>query len=160
MKILIILGIDPGTAITGFGAVKKAKRGIELIEYGVITNNPKQTAGERLLVLYKKISYLLKRLKPDVLVIEKLYFFKNLKTALPVSEARGVILLAASQQKIKVIELTPLQIKMGVCGYGRADKKQIQRMVQEILCLKKPPKPDDAADAVAAALCGVYLNKH
>jgi len=175
---MIILGVDPGTVATGWGAIKqvksspkdtstgsvptgqaklKVKSGFKLLDYGVIATSPKQTAGKRLLELHKKISYLLKRIKPDVLVVEKLYFFKNLKTALPVSEARGVILLAASQQKIKVIELTPLQIKMGVCGYGRADKKQVQRMVQEILCLKKPPKPDDAADGVAAALCGAYL---
>jgi len=89
-------------------------------------------------------------------VVEKLFFFKNLKTALPVSEARGVILLAAANQKIKIIELTPLQIKMGVCGYGRADKQQVQKMLKEILGLEKIPKPDDAADAIAAALCGAY----
>jgi len=157
---LIILGIDPGTATMGWGALKKSKRELELIDYGVIITSPKQTTGERLLKLYKEISALIKRLKPDILVVEKLFFFKNLKTALPVSEARGVILLAIAEQKIKVIELTPLQIKMGVCGYGRADKQQVQKMIKEILGLEKIPKPDDAADAIAAALCGAYSLKN
>ena len=157
---MIILGIDPGTATMGWGALKKSKRELELIDYGVIITSPKQTTGERLLKLYKEISALIKRLKPDILVVEKLFFFKNLKTALPVSEARGVILLAIAEQKIKVIELTPLQIKMGVCGYGRADKQQVQKMIKEILGLEKIPKPDDAADAIAAALCGAYSLKN
>lgn len=153
---MIILGVDPGTATTGWGAVKKSKNVLELVDYGIITTNPKQSTGERLAKLYKGIYALHKRLKPDVLVVEKLFFFKNLKTALPVSEARGVILLAAAQQKIRVVELTPLQIKMGICGYGRADKKQIQKMVKEILGLEKIPKPDDAADGLAAAICGAH----
>lgn len=153
---MIILGIDPGIATIGWGALKKSKKELDLIDYGVITTSPKQTTGERLFKLHKEIFCLIKRMTPDFLVVEKLYFFKNLKTAMPVSEARGVILLAAAQQKIKVIELTPLQIKMGVCGYGRADKKQIQKMAQEILRLKKIISPDDAADAVAAAICGAY----
>ncbi|MDP2930610.1 MAG: crossover junction endodeoxyribonuclease RuvC [bacterium] len=157
---MIIIGIDPGVATIGWGALKKSKNDLELIDYGVIVTSPKQTTGERLLKLYKEISALIKRLKPDVLVVEKLFFFKNLKTAMPVSEARGVILLAAANQKIKVIELTPLQIKMGVCGYGRADKQQVQKMVKEILDLEKIPKPDDAADAIAAALCGAYSLKN
>lgn len=153
---MIISGIDPGVATTGWGVIKKSKKGIELIDYGVIATSPKQTAGERLFKLRKEISCLIKRIAPDILVVEKLYFFKNLKTAMPVSEARGVILLTAAEQKIKVIELTPLQIKMGICGYGRADKKQIQKMVKETLNLKEIPKPDDAADALAAAICGAY----
>ncbi|MCX6789565.1 MAG: crossover junction endodeoxyribonuclease RuvC [Candidatus Gribaldobacteria bacterium] len=157
---MIILGIDPGTATMGWGALKKSKRELELIDYGVIVTSPKQATGERLLKLYKELSTLIKRLKPDVLVVEKLFFFKNLKTALPVSEARGVILLAIAEQKIKIIELTPLQIKMGVCGYGRADKQQVQKMIKEILGLEKIPKPDDAADAIAAALCGAYSLKN
>ena len=140
--------------------LEKTKKELELLDYGIIATSPKQTTGERLLKLYKEISALIKRLKPDVLVVEKLFFFKNLKTALPVSEARGVILLAAANQKIKVIELTPLQIKMGICGYGRADKQQVQKMLKEILDLEKIPKPDDAADAIAAALCGAYSLKN
>ncbi|PIU16564.1 crossover junction endodeoxyribonuclease RuvC [bacterium (Candidatus Gribaldobacteria) CG08_land_8_20_14_0_20_39_15] len=151
---MVILGIDPGTATIGFGVIKKTKNILKFIDCGIITTSPKQSTGERLTNLHKNISSLIRRLKPDFLVVEKLYFFKNLKTALPVSEARGVILLAASQQKVKVIELTPLQIKIGICGYGRADKKQIQKMVKEILGLEKIPKPDDAADGLAAAICG------
>lgn len=154
---MIILGIDPGTATTGFGAIKKTKKRLELIECGTITTSPKQSAGERLTKLHKNISQLIKRLKPDILAVEKLYFFKNLKTALPVSQALGVILLTAAQRKIRVvIELTPLQVKMGVCGYGRADKKQIQKMVKEILNLEKIPKPDDVSDGLAVAICASF----
>jgi len=156
---MLILGIDPGTATTGWGAVEKVQGELKLLDYGIIVTKPKQTAGERLHKLHKEISCLIKRMAPDVLVVEKLFFFKNLKTAMPVSEARGVILLAGAQQKTKVLEFTPLQIKMGICGYGRADKKQVQKMVKEILGLEKIPKPDDAADGLAAAICGAYSSR-
>lgn len=150
------MGIDPGVAKLGFGVIEKKGNSLLLIDYGVISTNPKSQQAERLQTLHEEISRFIKKFKPKLAVIEKLFFFKNLKTALPVSEARGVILLAAAEQKIKILELTPLQIKMGVCGYGRADKQQVQKMLKEILCLDKPPKPDDAADALAAALCGAY----
>lgn len=156
---MIICGIDPGTATTGFGAIKKKGDDLLLIDYGVISTNPKDQPAKRLQTLYQEINRLIKKFKPNLVVIEKLYFFKNLKTAMPVAEARGVILLAIQKYKIKIIELTPLEVKMGVCGYGRADKKQIQKMVKEILALKEIPKPDDAADALAAAICGALKNR-
>ncbi len=156
---MIIVGIDPGTAITGFGAIKKKDDNLLLIDYGVISTSPKEKAPKRLQTLYQETTRLIKKFKPDFVAIEKLYFFKNLKTAMPVAQALGVILLAIQNYKIKIIELTPLEVKMGVCGYGRADKKQIQKMVKEILALKEIPKPDDAADALAVAICGALKNR-
>lgn len=151
---MIILGIDPGTATTGFGIVKKDGSDFVMLDYGIIATNPKDTASKRLEKIYREISLVLKKAKPNLVVIEKLFFFKNLKTALPVAEARGVILLATEKYMVKIIELTPLEVKMGICGYGRAQKQQIQAMVKEILKMEKIPKPDDAADGLALAICG------
>lgn len=154
---MIILGVDPGTAITGWGALKIEKpRVFEALDYGAITTEAKKPAGERLAKLYFELNKIINKFKPDIMAVEQLFFFKNLKTAMPVSEARGVILLCASQKKLKVRQFTPLQVKMALCGYGRADKKQIQKMVQQILGLKQLPKPDDAADGLALALCCSY----
>lgn len=154
---MIIAGIDPGTATTGFGVIKKTKNKLECLGYGIIKTCPKDPQELRLRQLYNSAIRLITKYKPKVLVVEKLFFFKNLKTALPVSEAKGVLLLAAAKKKIKVQELTPLEVKMGVCGYGRADKKQIQRMLKEILNLKEIPRPDDAADALGMAVCCARL---
>lgn len=154
---MIIIGIDPGTAATGYGVVKKTGKKLECLDYSVITTSPDKKTGQRLNRLFIEVSKLLKKYNPDILAVEKLFFFKNLKTAMPVSEAKGVILLAAAKKKIKVQELTPLEVKMGVCGYGRADKKQVQRMLKEILGLEEIPKPDDAADALGVAVCCCYL---
>lgn len=151
---MIICGIDPGTATTGFGIVKKNGNDFMAIDFGVIKTSPKDSASKRLQKIFQKTLFLLKKYKPNLVVVEKLYFFKNLKTAMPVAEARGVILLAIQQNKTKIIELTPLEVKMGICGYGRAEKQQVQKMVQETLKLEKIPKPDDAADALALAICG------
>ena len=156
---MIIFGIDPGTATTGFGIIKKERGNFEMLDYGVIITSPKDTPSKRLEKIFKEISLLLKKIRPDLIVVEKLYFFKNLKTAMPVAEARGVILLAIQQRKIKVIELTPLEVKMGICGYGRAEKQQVQKMVKETLKLEKIPKPDDAADALALAICGALKTR-
>ncbi len=150
---MVILGIDPGTATTGYGVIKKDKSQLRLLDYGVIKTTNKKTTGERLQKIHKELSQLLVAFRPNIISVERLYFFKNLKTALPVSEAKGVILLAASQKNIKVKEFTPLQVKMGICGYGRAEKQQMQKMVQKILKTKELPKPDDAADALAIAIC-------
>lgn len=160
---MIIAGIDPGTATTGYGVVKKtrnskakAKSNLKCLAYGTICTSPSLSPENRLKKLHFELSRLLSQYKPDIMVVERLYFFKNLKTALPVSEAKGVILLAAAKKKIKVQQLTPLEVKMGICGYGRADKEQVQRMVKEILALKEVPKPDDAADALAIAICYAF----
>ncbi|MDO8601244.1 MAG: crossover junction endodeoxyribonuclease RuvC, partial [bacterium] len=133
--------------------VKHSKTSLECLDYGQITTSPSLTAGERLKIINNELNKLIRKYSPGVLAVENLYFFKNLKTAIPVSQAKGVILLAAAQNNTPVREFTPLQVKMGITGYGRAEKKQIQRMVQSLLRLKNLPKPDDAADALALAIC-------
>ena len=149
---MIILGLDPGTASTGYGILKKDKGSLLCLEYGCFETPKHKTAGERLVLLEKALLRVLNAYKPDVVAVERLFFFKNLKTAMPVSEARGVLLLTIARKKITTVELSPLQVKMAITGYGRADKKQIQGMVKEILKLKQAPNPDDAADALALAI--------
>lgn len=149
---MIILGIDPGTATTGYGVIECSKT-LKCLGYGSIETSPLLTAAERLKVLNDELNKLIRKHRPDVLAVENVYFFKNLKTALPVSQAKGVIMLTAAQKNIPIREFTPLQIKMGVTGYGRAEKKQVQKMIQRLLHLKDLPEPDDAADALAAAFC-------
>ena len=154
---MTILGIDPGTAITGYGLVKlDENKMIKCVSYGCIRTESTKIPSERLKILYNKLSQLIKKYKPDIMVIEKIYFFKNLKTAMPVSEAKGVLLLAAAKKKLPIVQITPLQAKMAMTGYGRANKKQIQKSVQKFLKLDKTPSPDDAADALALAI--TYLN--
>jgi len=154
---MIILGIDPGLATTGWGVIKKEQQAISMLGYGVVQTKPGLNRGKRFKEIYLGLAKIISKYKPEVVAVEKLFFFKNLKTALPVSEARGVVLLLVEQKKKKIVELTPLEVKMGICGYGRADKKQIQKMVQKILYLKELPKPDDASDALAAAICCGFL---
>ncbi len=156
---MIIAGIDPGTATTGFGIVEKDGKDLKHISHGTISTDKNLAQGERLAILERGILGLVKQFKPDVMVVEKLFFFKNLKTALPVSEARGIILLTATKKKLVIEEYTPLQVKMTICGYGRAEKQQVQKMVQVILKLENIPKPDDAADALAIAICYAVENK-
>lgn len=149
---MVIIGIDPGTATIGYGIVEKTNTGVSCLEYGCIQTSKLKKAHERLLSLEKDLVSLLNKHKPTIMVIERLYFFKNVKTALPVSEAKGVILLQAAKKKMAVHELTPLQAKMAITGYGRAEKLQVSRMVQKTLNLQTIPKPDDAADALGIAL--------
>lgn len=155
---MIIVGVDPGTATTGFAVIKKTAKNIGCLDYGFIATNPNLNPEQRLRRLHLALGRLLRQYKPQVLVVESLFFFKNFKTAMPVSEAKGVIMLTAAEKKIKVAQLSPLEVKMGICGYGRADKKQVQKMVKEILKLKEIPKPDDAADALAVAVCYTMKN--
>lgn len=153
---MIILGIDPGTANTGYGIIEKTKF-IKCLDYNVIHTFPGTEPGERLRIINNELLKVIKKYQPDILAIEKLFFFKNLKTAIPVSQAKGSILLTAAKKKIPVWEYTPLQIKMTVTGNGRADKKQVQNCLKKMLKLKETPKPDDAADALAVAI--TYLLK-
>ncbi len=156
---MIILGVDPGNATTGYGIIESFKRRVlNCVCYGSIETSKTKTAGSRLLTLEKELQKILVKYKPDVVAVERLYFFKNLRTAMPVSEARGVILLAIAKHNLPVYELTPLQAKMAITGYGRADKKQVQRMVKEILKLKEIPKPDDASDALAMAIACAQIS--
>jgi len=150
---MIILGIDPGTAIIGFGLIEKNKSNLRLIKYGCIKTSANLSTAERLNVLHKELGSLLKKHKPDIVGVEDIFFFKNLKTAIKVSQARGVILLTIAKAGIPVAEFTPLQIKQAVACYGRAEKIQVQKMVKTLLNLKEIPKPDDAADALAVAIC-------
>lgn len=150
---MLILGIDPGTALIGLGLIEYKNKKVSLKSYGCIKTSPNQTTAERLADLYTQLKKFIRKNQPDLMAVEDLFFFKNLKTAIKVSQARGVILLAAAQQKIKIYEMTPLQVKQALTGYGRAEKKQIQQMVKALLNLKEIPQPDDAADALAVAIC-------
>jgi crossover junction endodeoxyribonuclease RuvC len=149
-----ILGIDPGSGIIGFGLIIKESNP-KLIDAGVIRTTIGDSDASRLLELYESMKELVQEFKPDVASVEKLFFAQNVTTALPVAQARGVILLALAEEKIPIYEYTPLQIKMAMTGYGRATKAQIQEMVRVQLGLKNKPKPDDCADALAAALTHV-----
>ncbi len=148
-----ILGIDPGTATTGFGIIDVTKGENTMIDAGVITTPAKHPMDERLATIYDNMNELMKEFKPQIMSIEKLFFARNVTTAMTVSQARGVMLLAAHQHSLEIHEYTPLQIKMAVTGYGKAEKMQIQEMVRVLLKLKQIPKPDDCADALAAAVC-------
>ncbi|MCL4357834.1 crossover junction endodeoxyribonuclease RuvC [Patescibacteria group bacterium] len=147
-----ILGVDPGTGIVGFGCIDVKGSALELVSAGVIRTSAGQPDEQRLLIIYKEINQIIKEYSPNWISIEKLFFARNVTTAMTVSQSRGVILLAASQANLSVAEYTPLQIKMAITGYGRAEKKQMQEMVRLLLKLDKVPKPDDAADALAAAI--------
>ncbi|MFA5022294.1 MAG: crossover junction endodeoxyribonuclease RuvC [Patescibacteria group bacterium] len=149
----IILGIDPGLADAGFGVIKKENNRLQVIDYGNIKTKAKVPDETRLTEIDQALTKLIKKYQPDVLGVEKLFFCKNIKTAMAVGQARGVIMLAGGKHGLKVLEYTPLQVKQALTGYGKADKKQIQQMVKIILGLKQIPKPDDAADALAIAIC-------
>ena len=148
-----ILGIDPGTGIVGFGIIDLIKGNSTFIDAGVITTPAHQADSDRLITIYEDLEDIISQQKPDVMAVEKLFFIRNITTDMSVSQARGVVLLLGRQQKLQLFEYTPLQIKQAVTGYGKADKKQIQEMVKVILRLPNIPKPDDAADALATAIC-------
>ncbi len=157
---MIIVGFDPGLATLGYGVIKTdPKRKPEMIDYGIISTPKEQDLPTRLITLEKGVKEIIDRFKPDEIAIEELFFAKNVKTAIAVAHARGVILLTAVKECGKLYEYTPLQIKQALTGYGRADKNQIQQMVKTFLALKAVPKPDDAADALAVALCHSRTNK-
>lgn len=148
-----ILGIDPGTGILGFGVIDVDGRGkATLIDGGVIRTPVNQPDSERLSTIYDELHEIITELKPQIMSVEKLFFAQNVTTAMSVSQARGVVLLCGKQHSMELYEYTPLQIKMAITGYGKADKKQVQEMVRIILDLDEVPKPDDCADAIAAAL--------
>lgn len=150
---MIILGIDPGYAIVGFGSVAVSGGMFETTSYGAITTESKMDFLDRLDLIYNDMCEIIKKTKADVLSIEKLYFQNNQKTAIQVAQARGVILLSAKKANVPVFEYTPLQVKNAVTGYGKAPKKQVMNMTKRILNLEKMPKLDDTADALAIALC-------
>jgi crossover junction endodeoxyribonuclease RuvC len=150
---VIILGIDPGTAITGWGVVNCNSSIPNLIEYGHILTHAKTPLADRLDIIHKNLTEIIKKHKPSAIAVEELFFSKNVKTAIAVGHARGVILLTSKQSGIEVFEYTPLEVKQAVAGYGLADKSQMQKMVKCLLKLDHIPTPDDANDALAIALC-------
>lgn len=157
---MAVIGIDPGTATTGFGFVEELPDGsIRLIDYGVISTDSNDPADRRLHSLYSQLSSMIRVQQPENAAVEKLYFQKNVRTALAVGQARGVILLALFEAGIPFFEYNPMEIKLSVTGYGRADKKQVQQMVQTLLALKELPRPDDAADALAVAICHIHSRR-
>jgi len=153
-----VLGIDPGFALVGFGIVEENNGKLTALDYGVISTPKEESFSTRLAMIYKGICDLIDTYKPDAIALEELFYFKNQKTVIPVAEARGVIVLAGIQKMGDMYEYTPLQIKQALTGNGRAEKKQIQYMVTNILGLSKVPKPDDAADAVAVAITHLQTN--
>lgn len=162
---MIILGIDPGSAIVGYAIIDTNNpsdpQKPKVIDFGCITTDADQTAPARLQRVYEEVILLIKKYQPDLISVESLFFFKNAKTVMQVSQARGVVLLAAAQKNLPVMEFTPLQVKMAVVGYGRAEKKQVQEMTKQLLDLssfdhkKKSRKKDDASDALGVALCAL-----
>ncbi len=150
-----MLGIDPGTARMGWGVVRQRPQDdeFELVAYGVITTSPQQSPPKRLQLIYSELVELLNQWQPGQMVVEELFFNKNTTTVIAVGQARGVALLAAANHEIEVYEYTPLQVKQSLIGYGRATKDQVQQMVQVMLGLDHIPQPDDAADALAVAMC-------
>lgn len=156
---MLVLGIDPGIAITGIAAVSEEKGKLSLISHKSLTTGTNLTIPERLERLFSQLVQFVKSVKPDVAALENLFFNTNAKTALIVGQARGVIQLALTQHKIPIVEYTPLQVKMALTGYGRADKNQIQQMVKTILKLPEILSPDDVADAAAIALTHCFSYK-
>ncbi|MBR3622001.1 MAG: crossover junction endodeoxyribonuclease RuvC [Selenomonadaceae bacterium] len=153
---MLVLGIDPGTAILGYGFVESVGSRIKPICYGAITTSSKARMEDRLMKLYDNLDGLIKEYKPELMAVEQLFFQRNATTAIPVGQARGVVLLAGAKNSVDIKEFTPLQVKQSVTGYGKADKTQVIYMVTKILNLKTPPKPDDVADALAIAICATH----
>lgn len=153
---MIILGIDPGIAIVGYGVITYESGRFGVIDYGAVTTKAGMKLSDRLRNIYEDINILIERFKPDACAVEELFFNTNVTTGIAVAHGRGVIVLAAATQNLPVYEYTPLQVKQGVAGYGRADKAQVQRMVKSLLNLPAVPKPDDVSDALAVAICHAH----
>jgi len=152
-KVQIILGLDPGYGITGYGVIKKEGSSLKCLDYGVIRTFKGEEFPQRLKVINLELKQIIKKYKPDLVGIEDLFFYKNVTTAMKVSQARGVLMLTAVLAGIPIVEFTPLQVKQAISSYGRASKAQVQQMVKVFLGLKEIPRPDDAADALAVAIC-------
>ncbi|HOB20417.1 MAG TPA: crossover junction endodeoxyribonuclease RuvC [Candidatus Atribacteria bacterium] len=154
-----VLGIDPGMAIMGYGVVEDRGNSLKVLDYGVITTSPDMETPQRLLHIYNSAAELIKRYSPDAAALEELFFNKNAKTAIIIGHARGAAVVACAGLGIDLYEYTPLQVKQSVVGYGRADKHQVQQMVKLLLNLKDVPRPDDAADALAVAVCHIHSSQ-
>lgn len=153
---MIVLGIDPGYAIVGYGVVDYRNNHFRVIDYGAVITDAGTPFNLRLEKIYDRLDEIIKLHNPEAMAIEKLFYNNNAKTVIDVSQARGVIMLAAQKNGVPAFEYTPLQVKQSVVGYGRAEKKQVQEMTKRILALEKVPKPDDTADALAMAICHAH----
>ncbi|HIU64865.1 MAG TPA: crossover junction endodeoxyribonuclease RuvC [Candidatus Avacidaminococcus intestinavium] len=153
---MLAIGIDPGTAICGYGLVRLNGNKLTPVEYGAITTHKDLLPEVRLLKIYNELLDIIDEFKPEIMAVEQLFFNKNVTTAISVGQARGVILLTAAKSNIPIVEYTPIQIKQSVVGYGGADKEQVTFMVQKLLNIKTKPRPDDVADALAVAICGLH----
>lgn len=156
---MVFLGIDPGTAITGYGLVREDAGSLQAVAYGAITTPSTWSLPDRLAELYRQLTHLIALHRPASAAVEQLFFSRNVRTALAVGQARGVVLLALAQAGVPISEYTPLEVKQSVTGYGRADKKQIQEMIRVLLGLPGIPKPDDVADALAIAICHLHSSQ-
>ncbi len=157
---MIILGIDPGYAILGYGILEMKGNKFSPLDFGAITTESNLPMPERLKIIYNEVTGIIEKFQPQVVAVEELFFFSNQKTAMFVSQARGVVLCACANAEVEIAEYTPLQIKQALVGYGRAEKSQVQSMVKSILGLREVPKPDDTADALAAAICHGHCAGH
>ncbi len=158
---MLVIGIDPGTATTGYGFVRESEDGnLSAVDYGVISTPANQEMPERLLELFHQLNQLILLHRPDSGAVEKLFFQRNVRTALSVGQGRGVVLLSMAQAQLPVAEYTPLEVKQAVVGYGGAEKSQVQQMVRALLGLPDIPRPDDAADALAIAICHLHSVKY
>ena len=155
---MIILGIDPGYAIIGYGVLEYSNNHFKVLGYGAITTKAGTPFNKRLEIIYRELDLIMTHYKPDVMAIEKLFYNTNAKTVIDVAQARGVIVLTAQLHGLEIAEYTPLQVKQSVVGYGRAEKKQVQEMTRLMLHLDKVPKPDDTADALAMAICHAHTS--
>ncbi len=153
---MLVLGVDPGTAITGYGLVQEEQGDLALVTYGTVTTPATQPLAQRLRTIYHELRNLIACYRPDAMAVEELFFARNAKTAMIVGHARGVVLLAGVEAERPLFEYTPLQVKQAVAGYGSADKHQVQEMVRLLLNLDHRPQPDDAADALAVAICHLH----
>ncbi len=152
----LVLGIDPGTAITGYGLVWGEGDALRLVDHGAITTSSDESQPQRLQEIYRQLTALIQKRQPAAAAVEKLFFSRNVRTALSVGQARGVALLAMANAELDIHEYTPLEVKQAVVGYGRATKNQVQEMVKMLLGLDSVPQPDDAADAIAVAICHIH----
>lgn len=155
---MVILGIDPGYAIVGYGLLDYKNNHFSIVTFGAITTQAGMPFNRRLEIIYDELTDLIERYNPSAMSIEKLFYNNNAKTVIDVSQARGVIMLSAQKHELPVFEYTPLQVKQSVVGYGMAEKKQVQEMTRRILNLEKVPKPDDTADALAMAICHAHTS--
>ena len=156
---MIVLGVDPGTAITGYGIVSAEGDRLSLVACGAITTSPGQPLPERLLVIYRQLLTLFESYRPQAIAVEEVFFGRNVRTAIAVGHARGVVLLAAAQMDLPVFTYTPTAVKQAIIGYGRADKRQVQEMIRMLLALPNIPQPDDVADAVAVAISHIHMSQ-